>query len=130
MPANLSDWVETYRQAWESKDAEAVAALFTPEGTYRSNIFEEPHRGQEGVGEYWRSVSSVQSDATVRMGNPFVDGSRVAVEFWTNMKVDGEEVTLPGCLLLEFTNDGLCTSLREYWHYQPGRFEPPAGWGA
>ena len=39
------------------------------------------------------------------MGHPFVDGSRVAVEFWTNMKVDGDEVTLPGCLLLEFADD-------------------------
>lgn len=129
MPQNLAEWVEAYRLAWESKDDASVASLFTPEGTYRSNIFEEPHRGREGVAEYWRSVTSTQSEAKVRMGRPFVDGSRVAVEFWTNMAVDGEEITLPGCLLLEFTDSWLCTSLREYWHYQPGTYEPPHGWG-
>ena len=129
MVLELGEWLEKYRRAWESKDDRAVVSLFTPDGTYRSNIFEEPHPGHDGIGEYWRSVTSVQSDAQVRMGQPFVDESRVAVEFWTNMKVDGDEVTLPGCLLLEFADDGLCTSLREYWHYQPGRFDPPAGWG-
>jgi hypothetical protein len=40
------------------------------------------------------------------MGRPFVDGSRVAVEWWTTMVDDGDEVTLPGCLLLTFEADG------------------------
>lgn len=129
MVPTLGDWVEAYRVAWETKDAPAAAALFSPEATYRSNIFEEPHRGHEGIADYWRSVTAAQSDVRVRMGRPFVDGDRVAVEFWTTMKVDGQPVTLPGCLLLDFADDGTCRRLREYWHYQPGRFEPPNGWG-
>ena len=44
--------------------------------------------------------------------------------------LDGdEEVTLPGCLLLLFAADGRCRELREYWHLEPGRREPPPGWG-
>ena len=125
----LEEWVEAYRLAWEDKDAEAVAVLFTHNGTYRSNIFEDAHQGREDIAEYWRSVTSVQSQVRVRMGTPFVDGSRVAVEFWTNMNVNDEVVTLPGCLLLEFTENWRCTSLREYWHYQPGSYDPPGGWG-
>jgi hypothetical protein len=38
----------------------------------------------------------VQSQVGVRMGRPFVDGNRVAAEFWTTMLVDGAETTLPG----------------------------------
>jgi hypothetical protein len=53
----------------------------------------------------------------------------VTVEFWTNMRVDGEPVTLPGCLLLDFDDMGLCRRLREYWHYMPGELDPPEGWG-
>jgi hypothetical protein len=63
------------------------------------------------------------------MGRPFADGDRVALEFWANMKVEGEDVTLPGCLLLDFDDDGLCRQLREYWHFEPGTVEPPTGWG-
>jgi hypothetical protein len=129
MAKGIEDWIEGYRLAWETADSSAVGTLFSADATYRSNIFEDAHQGREGVEAYWTSVTSAQSDVGVRMGRPFVDGSRVAVEFWTNMKVDGDEVTLPGCLLLDFDDNGLCTALREYWHFQPGSYSPPPGWG-
>ncbi len=125
----LDQWVEGYRRAWEERDTDAAADLFTDDATYRSNIFEEPHAGRGGVAGYWQTVTAVQSEVRVRMGRPFADGARVAVEFWTNMKVNGEDVTLPGCLLLEMAPGGRCRALREYWHYQPGTFAPPVGWG-
>jgi hypothetical protein len=85
--------------------------------------------GREGVAEYWRSVTAGQSEVQVRMGRPFADGPRVAVEFWTTMEVEGEDTTLPGCLLLDLDDDGLCRRLREYWHFTAGRHEPPPEWG-
>lgn len=130
MPGTLDEWIEGYRLAWENRDPLMAAGLFTVDSTYRSNIFEDAHQGREGVEAYWQSVTSSQDDVRVRMGNPFVDGFRVAVEFWTTMRVEGEETTLPGCLLLAFDNDWLCRDLREYWHFAPGREEPPVGWGA
>jgi nuclear transport factor 2 (NTF2) superfamily protein len=129
MGQTLAQWIEGYKNAWEQRDPVAVSGLFSPSATYRSNIFEDAHQGRKGVEAYWQSVTSSQSEVRVRMGRPFVDGSRVAVEFWTTMRVEGEEVTLPGCLLLDFDDDGLCSHLREYWHYQPGLFQPPTGWG-
>ena len=126
---DVGSWLEAYRVAWEEKDTEAAAALFDEASTYRANIFEEPFEGKDGVRAYWQQVTSTQEDVQVRIGSPFADGDRVAAEFWTTMRVGGDEVTLPGCLLLRFGDDGLCRSLREYWHFQPGRFEPPPGWG-
>jgi hypothetical protein len=64
------------------------------------------------------------------MGRAFIDGDRVAVEWWATMIADGDEVTLPGCLLLRFNQDGLCSDLREYWNVDSGRREPFAGWGS
>ncbi len=129
MSGTLPEWIESYRLAWENRDPDAAAALFTPEATYRDNIVEPAHQGQQGVREYWASVTASQSDVRVRMGRPFVDGLRVTVEFWTTMKVEGEPVTLPGCLLLDFTDEWRCWRLREYWHVVPGHHEPPAEWG-
>jgi hypothetical protein len=45
------------------------------------------------------------------------------------MRVAGDEVTLPGCLLLDMAPDGRCRALREYWHFEPGTTAPPDGWG-
>ncbi len=129
MTSGLEQWIEGYRRAWENRDAEDAAGLFTSDATYRSNIFEPPHEGQEGVRAYWEAVTEAQGDVQVRMGRPFVDGHRVAVEFWANMAVAGDRVTLPGCLLLDFDDEWRCTRLREYWHFEPGEHEPPPEWG-
>jgi hypothetical protein len=129
MSRSLEDWIEGYRLAWETRDADAVVGLFSPGATYRSNIFEEPHRGRDGIRAYWTSVTEAQSDVSVRMGSPYVDDRRVTVEFWTNMKVAGDAVTLPGCLLLDFDEAWTCTRLHEYWHFEPGSHEPPPEWG-
>lgn len=126
---DVNTWVETYRQAWEKSDAELAASIFTEDATYRSNVFEEPHAGREGVIAYWSSVTSTQSDIEVRMGRPIVDGNRVSVEFWTKMNNEGADITLPGCLLLDFADDGRCRRLHEYYEFAPGRLDPPEEWG-
>ncbi|HEY7661294.1 MAG TPA: nuclear transport factor 2 family protein [Actinomycetota bacterium] len=126
---DVVSWLEAYRLAWENRDPEAAAALFDERSTYRSNIFEEPFEGPDGVRRYWQDVTRTQEDVRVRIGSPFGDGDRVAAEFWTTMRSDGADITLPGCLLLRFGDDGRCLSLREYWHVQQGRLEPPPEWG-
>lgn len=126
--AQATTWAESYRQAWLTADASALSALFSPDGEYRDNIFEAPHVGTEAIEAYWNGVCAAQQDVRVQMGVPVVDGDRVVVEFWTNMVV-GDPVTLPGSLILDFNEAGLCTKLREYWHWQPGTFDPPSGWG-
>lgn len=126
----IEEWLATYRRVWEEADPDGAAALFTEDADYRDNIYEEPHRGRDGVRAYWTEVTSVQSDVTVLMGEPFVDGDRVAAEFWTRMAVNGSPVTLAGCLLLEFDETGLCRRLREYWNFAEGTREPPVEWGS
>lgn len=125
----VSRWSEAYRIAWEEANSEAAASLFTEDSSYRNDIYEDPNEGRTSVSEYWTGVTSVQSDVSVRMGTPFVDGDRAAVEFWTTMRIEGNPVTLAGCLLLRFSDDGLCSDLREYWNFVDGTHEPPVGWG-
>lgn len=126
---NLREWVEAYARAWREQDADAVVSLFTDDAEYRSSPFREPSVGSEAIRTYWTRATSTQEDADVRMGTPIVAGNRVVVEWWATMRDEGEEITLPGCLLLRFAPDGRCEALREYWHVEPGRHEPHAGWG-
>lgn len=125
----VDEWIEEYRRAWETRDPARAAALFTDDARYRSHIHEDPHTGPDGVRTYWSEVTATQSEVSVRMGRPFLDGRRVAVEFWTTMTVGADPVTLSGCLLLEFGADGRCRRLREYWHFGPGTLSPPEEWG-
>lgn len=125
------EWCERYRRAWETGDAEEVADLFTPDASYRSSVFREPHVGRDAIRQYWRRAAGSQREVSVTMGRPVVTAGRVAVEWWTTMidPVDGE-VTLPGCLLLRFGPDGRCQDLWEYWQTKSGRHPAPPSWGA
>ncbi len=125
----LADWLERYRRAWEEADADGAAALFTEDALYRSSIFADAHEGRAAIRAYWTQATAAQRAARVVLGSPVAEGRRVAVEWWTTMEDDGEEMTLPGCLLLRFAEDGLCEELREYWHLQEGLHDPPRGWG-
>lgn len=123
------EWIEAYGRAWEERVPDAAAELFTEEAVYRAHPFRDPHLGREGIRAYWAQATATQADVRVRFGGPIVSGEKVAVEWWTTMLAEGEEVTIPGCLLLRFGPDGRCEELREYWHVEPGRHEPPDGWG-
>jgi limonene-1,2-epoxide hydrolase len=126
---NAAEWVEAYGRAWVERDVEAAVGLFTEDAVYRSSPFREPHVGSEGVREYWTQATSTQEELDLRFGTPVAEGDKVSVEWWAIMRDEGDWITLPGCLLLRFAPDGRCEELREYWHVEDGRLEPPPGWG-
>jgi ketosteroid isomerase-like protein len=125
----VKEWIETYERAWNERDDSLAASLFTEDGVYCSHLLQPPAIGQEGVAEYWRTVTATQSEVDARLGEPIQSGSKVAVEFWTRMKNAGEPVTVAGCMLLRMANDGRCEELREYWFFEPADHAPPEIWG-
>ncbi len=128
----VQQWVDAYAQAWRDRDADAAAALFTVDSSYRSHPLEEAHQGADGVHAYWSNVTETQDRVDVRMGRPVesADGRRAAVEFWVRMLNGGAEVTLIGILFLRFADDGRCEDLRETWMFDPGDHPPHEGWGS
>lgn len=126
----VRDWLEGYRQAWESRDPDAAAALFTPDARYREQPYQEPFKGAAGVRAYWAEVTATQSDVHFRYGTPIVTGDRTIVEWWVTMKNGGADVTLAGIFLLRFDGSGRCSDLSEYWHFSEGQIEPYQHWGS
>ena len=125
----VDEWLERYRTAWEQTDPDAAAALFTEDAVYRSSPFREPHVGHDGIREYWAWATGTRSDVSVRIGRPITEGNRTAAEWWTTMRDEDGEVTLPGILFLRFAPDGRCEELREAWMVAEERLEPHPGWG-
>ena len=128
----VQQWIDAYAEAWRERDAEAAAALFTEDSSYRSHPLQEAHLGSEGVRSYWETVTATQDAVDVRMGAPVIaaDGRRAAVEFWVRMRNAGAEVTLIGILFLHFAEDGRCDDLRETYFVESGDHAPHSGWGA
>ncbi|MET0511877.1 MAG: nuclear transport factor 2 family protein [Thermoleophilaceae bacterium] len=124
------EWIEDYGAAWRARDAEALAELFAEDAVYRSSPFRPPTVGREAIRDYWREATSTQEELDLRFGAPIVHGNRVVVEWWAIMRDSGKEVTLPGSLIMRFGPGGRCLELREYWHLEEGRSEPPSGWGS
>ena len=123
------EWIEDYAEAWRSADADVAAELFSEHAVYRSSPFRPPTVGRGAIRAYWRESCSTQEDLQLRFGRPLVHGNRVTVEWWATMRDSGEEITLPGALILRFGPGGRCEELREYWHVHEGRIEAPEGWG-
>jgi hypothetical protein len=126
---DVREWIAAYGRAWVERDPEAAVALFTEDAIYGSHPFREQHTASEGIRAYWTSATSTQEELDLRFGEPVVEGSKAVVEWWAVMRDEGAWITLPGCLLLRFAADGRCEELREYWHVEDGRHEPPPGWG-
>ena len=119
-------WADGYKLAWEAGDADAAAALYAPDCVFRSAPFREP----EAPLSYTRRVFPEARAEDVRFGEPVEEGERAAVEWWaTLVSPDGEAHAIAGCSLLRFDDQGLVVESRDYWHLEPGRRNPPPGWG-
>jgi hypothetical protein len=127
--ARLDAWLESYRRAWDEADTPAVLGLFTTDATYRSHPLRPAHVGHDGIATYWNRATADQRNVRVRLGDPIVDGDRVAVEWWTTMHAGDTPVTLVGCLFLTFAADGRCLALRECWNLTEALHDPPPDWG-
>lgn len=116
--AAVTAWLEGYGRAWETKDPDAAAALFSSDARYYETPYAEPFAGQTGVRDYWASVTADQSDIDFTHELVGVTNG-TAVARWSatfSLISNGASVELNGVFLLRFDVDGRCTMLREWWH--------------
>jgi ketosteroid isomerase-like protein len=114
----LRSWLADYGSAWEARDAAAAAALFTADASYFETPYSPPFRGQEGVRGYWAKVTADQRKVKFRSEAIGIAGG-TGVAKWNavfELASTGNRVELDGVFLLEFDDQGRCTTLREWWH--------------
>jgi uncharacterized protein (TIGR02246 family) len=116
--AALDAWLKNYEQAWESRDAERAAALFTENARYHEQPFDPPKPGRKGIRDYWTTVTADQRDIDFTFDIIAVNGS-TGIARWAASLVSassGVRVQLDGVFVLTFDASGLCSELREWWH--------------
>lgn len=116
--SELEAWLEGYGQAWESRDPEAAAALFSEDARYYETPFIAPAQGRDGVREYWTHATRNQSDIRFSYNIVSVSGGWGIARWWATFRRVPSDMTvrLDGIFLLEFDDEGLCHELREWWH--------------
>jgi len=53
MSDRVAHWIELYRTAWESNEAEDIQALFVEDAEYRTEPHAEPWTGHEEIVDGW-----------------------------------------------------------------------------
>lgn len=115
--ASVAEWLAAYAEAWETRDADAAAALFTEDATYQESPYDEPFDGRTGIHDYWSRVTADQRDVSVT-AEVITTFQRSAVAHWSarfTSASSGATINLDGVFLLEFDESGFCHSLREWW---------------
>jgi uncharacterized protein (TIGR02246 family) len=132
-----AQWMQGYLQAWETRDADAVVKLFTPNGVYQSipGVSSQTFVGRRAIHKYWVDVTRPQSMIHGIQGAPIVTGNRAAIEIWVTFRdpvynpKGRHMITLLETNVVTFVKSGLAAKNVEYWNIIPGVHSPPPGWG-
>jgi len=120
--AAVEAWLARYGEAWEQRDPQLAAALFTESAPYHEMPFDAPKAGRAGIREYWAQVTADHRNVRFDSQVLAVDG-RTGVAHWSasfNVASSGARVELDGAFVLSFDDSGLCSALREWWHVRTG----------
>lgn len=114
----LQSWLERYGRAWERRDPDAAAALFSRDAVYYETPFVAPAQGRDGVRAYWTHATRNQTD--ISFSHEMLSVTRYrGIARWRaryTRRSSGVSASLDGIFVLEFDDDGLCRELREWWH--------------
>ena len=118
-PLTASDakhFLAKYKKAWETRDPDLAANLFTRDAHYKQGPFGEAVVGREAIHDYWAGATSRQDQIQFNVGAFVQSGYLLAAE-WTCTYQDrssGENKELAGMFLADFYGKQV-RHFREYW---------------
>ena len=111
-------WLEGYKAAWEARDPEAAAALFTDRATYRETPFDEPFAGRDAIRDYWTGAVARQSAVTFTYEVVACARAEGVCQWHATFTgvPGGERIDLDGIFRCRFAEDGNVDRFEEWWH--------------
>ncbi len=114
----FNKWLQEYKIAWEEKNPQKAADLFTDSAEYYETPFDNSIVGKVKILEYWNEVTRLQKDIEfnyeiIKVQNN-IGYCKWSARFTrvTNLK----EVKLEGIFEVIFEPSGLCKLFKEWWH--------------
>ncbi len=116
--AHFKKWMETYGRASAENDPLRSANLFAENARYYETPFAEPMIGRETIFEYWNDRARNLKDKVSTFEILSVNGNRGIAHWQSKFTVieSGKRLALDCVFIVEFGDDGLCRTFREWWH--------------
>ena len=130
--AALDAWLERYKKAWASNDAETIAALFTEDATYMWHPWEgdDPDAiGREAIVAAWLDDPDDPGSWTLEC-EPLAVNDDLGVARCTTIyraTADEPETTYYNIFLVRLTDDGRASEFTEYFMKEPRPEDEEAG---
>ncbi len=111
-------WLDAYGQAWENRDEQAAASIFTDDATYRETPFDELMRGREAILKYWADETHAQEQIKFSCEILAVSENRGIARWQTSFAriPSKSQVKLDGIFVVYLNAENLCTVFEEWWH--------------
>ena len=113
----FNDWLTSYGSAWEAKDTDDFAALFSHQARYYWTPFDEPRRGRAEIATAFLKATSAQRGIHFVFDILHIDGHRGAAHWKCSFEriATDTSVQVDGILMTQMDGVGLCDELREWW---------------
>jgi len=114
--SDVKEFVAKYKKAWETRDADLAASLFTRDARYKETPFSEPIIGREAIHDYWAGATAQQEDIHFTVANFLHTGFVLIVE-WTctyRDRATSKRRELAGMFFADFYGNQV-RAFREYW---------------
>lgn len=111
---DAKQFLEKYKKAWETRDADLAASLFTRDARYKENPFGEPIIGREAIHDYWAAATGGQEDIHFAVTNSLHTGYVLIAEWSCVYRSSGQPRQLAGMFFADFYGNQV-RAFREYY---------------
>lgn len=114
---DVKTFLASYKEAWETRDADLAASLFTRDAQFKPDPFGTAVVGREAIHDYWAGATPRPEGILFHVGT-FVHSGYILAAEWTCSYIDtssGERKELAGMFLADFYGKQV-RAFRDYWH--------------
>jgi hypothetical protein len=112
----FENWIQAMGAAWEARDKNSFAQLFTENAHYYWTPFDQVLAGRDQIGGAVGQAFANQQNIKFRYN--VIDWSdRAGTAHWRcTFDRDGKQIIVDGILRAIIDEDGFCEEFKEWWH--------------
>ena len=114
-PDQLRTRIAEYVNAVNSRDANAIAALFTEDAHHHDPVSNPPNIGRAAIVAFFENGIAASDAWTFTAKTVRTCADNVAIDFEIAVVTGGATMTIAGIEIFEANPEGTFTSVRAYW---------------